>query len=695
MSNQYIYFSSEGQQGNNPHADFQIMSSDPIVIQPGSEIRCCSLYINQKQNTVEIDSNNDTFAFSIGRPFIDPNEHTAANSFCFYKVQIPHGNYVVDPGNTHNEPEDYNVYLAPAIQKAMNKAWSNNSLFRGGFSVSINASLFLVVKLSPMTEEYEVPTVIKQNDKEYIAHQTRFCHTGKDDDIDTLVRGPKYLSSGVFPARDGDTNTYCSIGWVHDSQVELYNDQLNAFITPSVNVFGNSDSVNDKLFFKYYVDLSTADFNGVNPFGKMKNSILISGSSDTTEGINDNPAGGNSVFYTQLDSSGNMIMRNQESFRVIVTPNQTNLNECLVILFGNDGVIHFSANINNTDKLILEGYCQAPTENENAHKYKFQIWTSANNAAYQMIGQTNYQPFIALNDIVEEFNGNCDNYVFNKPNTFRLAIGNTFSAKVSYPAGKNNFTSVGNAQYLTWATDPLDGLYGFYDGAYQEANSLVSANTDIGNKMPLILYGQDKLSNPTKNYLRQKYPLDNHVYSWQNEAVLEQCDCNIGDQLFVGIGYTLDQEGSKTYTTGCKDTTGTILRNSQDMPACFLDCPSLSLENSTLDATFGKRNNYLCPIVYPSTSNTSAITMGNQMLWNSIKSSYEQRLTSLRLRICKMDGTVATDLAPYTWGCLEIRKSKEQRENEFFKKLEKTVTLTAKQQGWDTLEPQPWDKQVQ
>ena len=38
MSNQYIYFSSEGQEGSNPHSDF-----DTIVIKPGSEMRCCSL----------------------------------------------------------------------------------------------------------------------------------------------------------------------------------------------------------------------------------------------------------------------------------------------------------------------------------------------------------------------------------------------------------------------------------------------------------------------------------------------------------------------------------------------------------------------------------------------------------------------------------------------------------------------------
>lgn len=219
---------------------------------------------------------------------------------------------------------------------------------------------------------------------------------------------------------------------------------------------------------------------------------------------------------------------------------------------------------------------------------------------------------------------------------------------------------------------------------------MTSANTDIGNDLPLILYGQDQLTNPTKNYLSKKKPLNNYVYSWNNQNVLEQCDINMGDQFWVGVGYTLDQEGSKTYTTGCKDVTGTVLRNSQSLPAAFLDCPSLQIENSTGTSTFGYKNNYICPIVYPT---SAAIKMGDQMLYNTIKSSYEQRITSLKLRICIMNGQVAKDMAPYTWGCLEIREDPQKHQKEFFQQLLKIAKKD--QQSYDTLEPQKWDKQWQ
>ena len=89
MSNQYIYFSSKDQQPN----DFELKFSDPVVIDPHSEVRCVSLRVNPKNNSILIDETNDTFAWSYGHVWssdaVGDNESRFAAKYFDRNLSLP------------------------------------------------------------------------------------------------------------------------------------------------------------------------------------------------------------------------------------------------------------------------------------------------------------------------------------------------------------------------------------------------------------------------------------------------------------------------------------------------------------------------------------------------------------------------------------------------------------------------------
>jgi len=196
------------------------------------------------------------------------------NSWHMYRAKVPHGNYLLDQGVTHNNPGDEDVYLAAAIQKAMNDAVSNNSYFRGGFTVTINANQYLNIKLSPMTQVYEVPNGSNRLTDVPAALRNeyrRYTKYDSDYDTETISMVPQIPNLSDFPLRTGDVVQYMGMSLINQPvQNAVLPEGLNYYISPSLNLTGHADKVTEQLVFKYYIDMKLADFEEDNVLGSKE-----------------------------------------------------------------------------------------------------------------------------------------------------------------------------------------------------------------------------------------------------------------------------------------------------------------------------------------------------------------------------------------------------------------------------------------
>ena len=695
--NKYIYFSSENQQGPNPNSDFAVNFSDPIVINPRSQIRCVSIRINQNQNSFEIDEKNNILGFSIGRPWLDPLEMVVGttpigNSWHMYRAIVANGNYLLDQGVTHNNPGDEDVYLAPALQKALNDSVSNNSYFRGGFTVTITANQFLNIKLSPMTQVYEVPNGtnrLTNVPSSLRSEYQRYTKYDSDFNAEAMSMVPQIPALLDFPLRTGDIVQYMGMSLINQSiNNYLLPEGMNYYISPSLNLTGHADKVTEQLVFKYYIDMKKADFQRNYVFGGVNNYVEVLGVFDTTTGIENKPAAMESVFMP--DSTTEDFL-----FKLLFhrPDDQTDAMTLNVQYYDNDGQLidHNFNSLKITSKYIVECYSKAPETNTNSYTYTVKVHEKLDGAAdytseYQIPEKYIIKPKkISSFNFSSKFDQNINSFLYKKPPSFRVAIGNVFMAEDNYPAGKTNFTNTGE-QMICMNVDPFNGNYGYSNNAWIAGPARTSQGTNMSADFgPLVIYSTVYPGMNAKSHLTNTYKLNNELRSWDtsfNEIILE-CGANFGTSLFVGIGETLSVDGIHSHGTGCQDPVSTIKKNAQNLPQQYLDCPSLPVNNSTGNALYGKANNFICPISYPSTNFVGTDKIDTH-LYNTLENAYPLSITSLRLRICDLDGTVARDMSNYSLGVLEIRDNPAFAQSQL---LDAIKGLSAQSQGFDTLEP--------
>ena len=87
-------------------------------------------------------------------------------------------------------------------------------------------------------------------------------------------------------------------------------------------------------------------------------------------------------------------------------------------------------------------------------------------------------------------------------------------------------------------------------------------------------------------------------------------------------------------------------------------------------------------------------SINDYALYNQMTNSYPLSLTSLRIRICDIDGRVAEGLQSYTIGCIEFTEDPVKLQMEQFTRLEK---ILSKQQPANVVGNQikPFGPQVQ
>jgi len=184
------------------------------------------------------------------------------------------------------------------------------------------------------------------------------------------------------------------------------------------------------------------------------------------------------------------------------------------------------------------------------------------------------------------------------------------------------------------------------------------------------------------SYIVTNNPLDGVVVPWGVDADARL----LASGANGGIPLGLDENGfqfvnADSYTTGLQFE-GTVNANSRDYPQHYLDLPDLPINNVTGTATFGRQNRFIAPLDLNSggSQNNIHTSQNETLVYNSLGNAYEERITSLRIRICDIDGTPSANLQNYTFGCLEIK------ENDFMKQAKMQRVL--KQQENEMLQYQ-------
>ena len=112
---------------------------------------------------------------------------------------------------------------------------------------------------------------------------------------------------------------------------------------------------------------------------------------------------------------------------------------------------------------------------------------------------------------------------------------------------------------------------------------------------------------------------------------------------------------------------GDVSGNNRDYPGFYLEIPSLPLENFSASYLKGFENKFICPIEL-SQSQTSQRLYTSKMyteLYNTTANSASPNLSSMRCRICNLNGVPSRQLDKYTMVCLEIRENPHLKEQEF------------------------------
>ena len=704
LNNKYVYFSSQIDENNpvpkkNPNSDFEINFSDPLILDPYTQVRLVNCAIDNNGLSVEIDDSNNIIGWSIGFPWYpesDPDTGDfVTNGFSYQKAKIKNGTYIIAAGDaTKTDP---NTYLAPAIQLALNESCSALPNQRGGFIVTIDANSIINIKLSGMAENYGIPEGaagdISQDYINLIQQYTKNVFSIVRNAGGPGVNGAKYgrrmrLDPGEMPMRTGDISTYRGVSLLNNDGGINFNNVLNGgngdriqyFNSPPLAMQGDFDSVNPKMIAKVFLNCDDVDCTGqavrqATGYGDAGDFVAVSIVSDLAElrptransclKFEDIAAGG---ITPVTDVGGDIHMG--ELARVIVHYDRDAAALSLSVFVKENDILGQQvwnrANqeaLNLNDRLYIELDSKGPTVNSFQYRIRVYRAVNADPANFAELTTTNFLNYSAVDlkdklvapnkEMVSEAN-------YDRSPSMRLVVGSTYFTDDSEDGAKGNFEDEENLM-VCFNTDPQGGQFGFVAGAYRAAGPLTVNNADLGAMCPLVIYGDSSSAGDQEqlNFIANALtPPTKTNRDWvEQKANLGQLGANFGGQFFgSGRLSNLFIDGSNTFTAGA--TAAEAIRNSE-LPQYFFDLPDLPLGNKTGNQLFGKNNNFIAPVLLPSQTNSAL--KPDSMLYNNIENSYQLRVTNLRIRICELDGTPATDLKDYTSGCLEFRDNPEYK----------------------------------
>ena len=367
-----------------------------------------------------------------------------------------------------------------------------------------------------------------------------------------------------------------------------------------MDIQGHGNKTVGQPVFKYYLDMKKADYTADNFFGGVKNFVEILGCFDSTDGIQSNPAGNESVLLPAINKDDYLF----KMFMSRNNPQDPDLT-CRVHTFNNGGAPQTAliGDLKITSKLIIECTTKAPQTNKNAYTYSLKVWEKLDGGPDYLIKLSVDDIYMRYPRFIEKFNDsmeydqNINKFLLNKPPSFRLAIGNSFSAQDQYPAGKSNFTNP-DEQMIALNVDPFYGDYGYSGNAWIAGLDRTSAATNLSSDFgPLTIYSDQLVKQNGKSYLTNAYKLNNELLGWSPDfdTIVRESGANFGTALFVGQGDTISVTGTASHGTGAQDSISTIKKNSQNFPQQYLSV-GLPVNNITGNSLFGRANNFICPI---------------------------------------------------------------------------------------------------
>lgn len=675
-NNQYIYFDSKDSNGNNP-ADFHINFSKPIKIEAGSLLRPIHLNLTMKKETYEITNDNNVFSFSVGKPwaanyaYLKPgfnnvvwnNIETLKNSYFFYKVTLEPGEYSLDNKGVYKAPDGRNEYkyLSSHIEQKMNESWSNQPYYRGGWKVELNSDGLLVFKLSPMNEIYEIPHGANRepsNIYKYLDVMKQYFigNSIKPERRRYSILQPIFLQTIDFPKLNDADDQYFGISWFHQRQY-VEDEKITCLVTPPLNVFGTDDANNGNLVFKYYVDLILA-FNDLlheQEFINDTNFINLYLVSDMINGLTSKTCLDANTFFAKRNLSNEIMFK-------ITAKHNLNKGKYDVTIYNNkttDIGLQEEFELEEDAEAIFEMKSYPPENNENAYRYQITVWFRRDENDDFALKFTSKMYYLTnfCQDVVPENQENVPENIKNRLATPRLVIANSYNQLEDtddFPQGKTNFcyrlgTTAGNPQKLCLNYDPgYGGEFGFFDGNYQEPNSLTREDASVD--LPVVLYSLP-LESKNKEFIANVFN-----EPWTNDILNQEINPNMGNDFFSDY---LTSDGSASWDTGL-----TVDYTPINNESLYLNLPQFTFQNYTGDSTFGKINNIVCAV----TDETQ--NYGDQQIYNQISTSGDQQITNLNIKITNSEGYV-TESIDSIEGCLEISTNKDKLMKELIEKIDK------------------------
>ena len=628
MANKYIYASSLG---CDDHADFEVHFPSQLMIKPYSQIRCISCRINPSDNLVEIDDTNDAFYVGVD------HWNKRNSSIPLLPIKLDHGLYNLIDGSSSK------LSLNAAIEEKVAEQLKPYCMLRGGSECTMTNSK-LKLKLSTM-QMYGAPTAALTDEvAEYwynwhhapLPFQGTYASPIVSCEKTQLTRLNTHYGIKVqkdIPHPQYYTSPPCVTGMTGGGE-------NNKYISHSfeLDFTGLSDNVDLELgapkthttdFIRiYFGDASAENFGGT-----WAN--LTRYKPDNVQELD------NTFLYCLEFNNEYLVIRywdtDDEVQEVVKTMRAgTNYNgvryniarkftvTCKEWEDAYDSYISLEVQIDYADD---GNYATLAPINFSTKKDKYRQSASSNPNCLAMVFKTD----IEMEDMV----------------TFTAAVDDHLENM-----GWNLTTSAYGARASENADIPFRML------------SILSENVNKGADAMDIMYLEQATETWTDNedlfipsLTLDPYP-NADILSWDSAT----------DQ-----GLVLTTSSNTGITAE-----GAVSGNNREFPIFYLSLPTLPLENVTANYLQGHENKFITPIELSQSQTNQRLYTAKLYTeqYNTLTNSAPLNLSTLRIRICDINGVPVKQLDKYTIVTLEIRENPHKVEQEMIKFLRSSTQNT-------------------
>ena len=621
MSNKYIYASSLG---CTDHADFEVHFPEQLIVKPYSQIRCISCRINPSDNLLEIDSTNDLF-------YVGVDHWNKENSVIpLLPIKLTHGLYNLIEGSSSL------LNLNEAVAEKLAEQLKPYCMLRGGSDVSMSSSK-LKMKVSTM-QMYGCPTqALSDAVLDYWANYQ--------------LRAQVFQKKIAHPVNVCTKTQLTRLNTHYGIKVEKKVDTPQYYISPPC-VTGFSGGTEDEKYISHQVEMDLTGLADEVDFSVNK--------TDTKDFIR--------LYYGDASASnlgetwGKMGRYRADNGEVLA---ETYL-YCLEL---------------NNEYIVLRHWTEDGSTQQRVASMK---------AGPTYTGDLRYRIASKFTVTTEEWEDQYNTYFSVEIQIDYEGIGQyksltplNFTAKKS--PYRQKFSSNPNRLALLFNTDELMEDMVSYSAAVDDPNDTLGWNpttSAFGPRASLTAGIPERVLSVVTDIVGKEESLA-IMYASQAVNDMTGADDNFFDNMFLladpspnadilswdsftdqGCVLTLD-----SYTG--LEAQGAISGNNREFPMFYLSVPSLPLQNVTATYLQGYENKFITPIeLSPSQVNQRLYT--SKLFteqYNTMTNSAPMNMSTLRIKICDINGVPVKQLDKYTIVTLEIRENPHKVKAEMIKHL--------------------------